>query len=143
MHLLLYKLTALSQFYLSKHWLSKGAFFGQDHALFKELYSNVSSELDSVAEMALALNTEDCCLETLDVIKGSYSAFPLLKGVCSKNDAEAKTCALLLEEDVLKTVNALNTQYGSNIAVVNFLGNIAETHTRNNIYLLKRNLKCA
>lgn len=135
---LLQLLTALNQVYQSAHWTSKGGLFYSTHLLFERLYNSVNEERDDIAELALASDEPEDSFYPEAIFKGALQFCQALP----KTNSERVKFAIRLEEQVLELVKELSTKkYKDDIAAVNLLAGIAETHKRSNLYLLKQNLK--
>ena len=128
-------LKAMAAYYHSAHLAAK---FYSQHLLFDRLAEKLHDEIDSLSELAMALD-----IELVLAISGSLNAqLDIFEGLIETSKAtpgEVLKQALDLELAIVQNLND-GIKSAENEGVKNALAGMAENHLRN-VYLLKQSFK--
>lgn len=132
--IMLAKAEFLYMFYQSAHWQSKGDTYYADHLLFQRLYENLREEIDIIGEKAVGIigETEVNLFSRLVLINEEIG-----QNLNSISNESFEVQALKLEQEFIKTLEAIDAMGGLSIGVKNMVEDLADKH-EGHIYLLKQ-----
>lgn len=140
-------LRALASVHQSHHWLTYGASFVGDHALFEELYDNVNEEIDKVAERAVGSGSP---LETLHPAVQLRQVTLVVEALCGNGETTGEgenpdsyvATSLKAERGFLQGVGyvaeALKQANALSRGTDNLLGEIEDQHEKHVFKLSQR-----
>lgn len=128
------------------HWVASGDSFYGDHKLFEQLYTEITEEIDDVAEKAVGLGGEQNVNLGLQVIQIDKLVKSCGDAQTVPNSSELARKSLRAEIEFVKLVHTMLTMMKEEGAdsdgVQNMLQGIADKHERH-VYLLKRRCSVA
>lgn len=138
---LLVYLKFLAAVHQNHHWISMGESYYGDHLLFERLYSNVSGEIDKVAEKSIGLG----CVTNVNLqlvtqqVNKLVSGYGMTATIPQLSDLARRS--LMAEMNFLKAVDFARSSLEEcgllTNGVDNMLQDIADAH-EGNVYLLKQ-----
>lgn len=129
---LYYRINALYIFYKSSHLLSKSINFYQNHKLFFELYEKLDDELDTLAELTIAVDDNDKNFNAITIFEESAK----YATKTSNSFKENVELAIMQEVEILDLIEELQKEK-LQVGLFNHIASISQNHLRNS-YLLSR-----
>lgn len=129
---LYYRINSLYIFYKSSHLLSKSINFYQNHKLFFELYEKLDDELDTLAELTLAVDDNDDAFDTITIFEESAKYATKTANSFKEN----VDLAIMQEVKILDLIEELQKEK-LQAGLFNHISFIGQNHLRNS-YLLSR-----
>lgn len=129
---LYYRINALYIFYKSSHLLSKSINFYQNHKFFFELYEKLDDELDTLAELTLAVDDNDKSFNAITIFEES-AKYATKTANSFKENVELASRQEVAILDLIEELQKEKLQVG----LFNHIAFISQNHLRNS-YLLSR-----
>jgi len=140
--ILLVYLRYLATVHQTHHWISKGDPFYGDHILFQRLYDGVNAEIDTIAEKAVGLGSEqnvNLCLQANQLAKFASKYDSVAATIPGASELAKKS--LSIETDFMNCVkHCVQSLKEKNLltrGLDNLLAGIEDKH-ESHIYLLKQ-----
>jgi len=131
-------LKALSEYYKTAHWQTKGQLFYSDHLLLDRLSSEAKVNIDTLAEKMIGTGVSPESLNLTDILKKQYE---IIKGLPynSPDNSTYFQASLVCENRLLEICKAIDSSPETSVGVKNLIAQIADD-SEGRIYLLKQRL---
>lgn len=127
---------ALSMFYQSAHWLTKGPEYYADHLLFERLYTETNGEIDGISERCVnKFNASDVLIENR--LANIQSVLESLNQQAEDQNFLVK--GLALEKSLITLLDEMETASISS-GTRNLFAGIADLH-ETHVYLITQRLQ--
>lgn len=129
-------LRALSCYYQTAHWVSKGSQYYGDHLLFQRLYEAASGDIDGVGEKAMGITQDDVAVDLKTNIE---MVSKILNNMDYEPDSYFESAAKL-ERALIKLCCEAAKDDSNSEGVKNMFAGLADKH-EGHVYLLQQRVK--